>query len=145
MRTACLSDLATVGGLVGGPFGSSLVNSDYTPSGIPVIRGTNMGTPNISGEFVYVSKEKLDRDLARNVTSPGDLIFTQRGTLGQVSLVPHGEYPLYVVSQSQMRLRVHTEKAVPRFVYYACTDQPSCDKSTIAQFRPECPTSTSAR
>ena len=29
--------------LVGGPFGSNLVMKDYVASGIPVIRGQNMG------------------------------------------------------------------------------------------------------
>lgn len=108
-------------GLVGGPFGSSLVGNDYKRQGVPVIRGANLTGRSISGEYVFVSSEKVAADLSRNVAEPGDLVFTQRGTLGQVAIVPADDYPRYVVSQSQMRLRVNTEIADPSFIYYACT------------------------
>ena len=117
-----LRDLAVMGGLVGGPFGSSLVGSDYTASGVPVIRGANLGHGRfVGGDFVYVSMEKATGELARNQARPGDLVFTQRGTLGQIAVVPEGGADAYVVSQSQMRLRVDPARADPRFVYYACT------------------------
>ncbi|MBK8468229.1 MAG: restriction endonuclease subunit S [Actinomycetales bacterium] len=90
-------------------------------SGVPVIRGGNMGDgPWVGGEFAFVTKEKWEADLARNSASPGDLVFTQRGTLGQVAIVPNHDPVTYVVSQSQMRLRVDPNKADPRYVYYAC-------------------------
>jgi type I restriction enzyme S subunit len=47
------------------------------------------------------------------------VIFTQRGTLGQVAIVPSTDHEMYVVSQSQMRLRVDTAKTTPEFVYYS--------------------------
>jgi type I restriction enzyme S subunit len=120
--TVGLRDLATKRGLIGGPFGSSLVGTDYTPSGVPVIRGTNLGHGRfLGGDFAYVSPTKANGDLARNQACPGDLVFTQRGTLGQVALVPEGGADAYVVSQSQMRLRVEPGRADARFVYYACT------------------------
>jgi len=106
-------------GLVGGPFGSNLIGSDYTHTGIPVIRGANMIGPEIGGEYVYVSQGKFDNDLFRNSAEPGDLIFTQRGTLGQVALVPETSDARYVVSQSQMRLRVNPNVTHARYVYYA--------------------------
>lgn len=116
-----LRRVALAGGLVGGPFGSSLGRRDYEPHGIPVIRGTNMASRYIDGDFVFVSKNKFEMDLARNSARPGDLIFTQRGTLGQVSRVPSGPYDEYVVSQSQMRLRVDPTVGDPGYIYYACT------------------------
>jgi type I restriction enzyme S subunit len=115
-----LSSVAVPRGLVGGPFGSNLVNMDYTDTGVPVIRGANMSGQFIGGDFVFVSLEKVERDLSRNTAEPGDLIFTQRGTLGQVSLVPPSPFPKYVISQSQMRLRVNPDIADSRFIYYAC-------------------------
>lgn len=116
-----LASVAAPRGLVGGPFGSSLVGVDYVPSGVPVIRGGNMGRQKqLAGEFVFVSREKLARDLTRNTAVPNDVIFTQRGTLGQVAIAPD-TYPLYVVSQSQMRLRVDTAKALSHFIFYACS------------------------
>ncbi len=117
-----ISSLATTKGLVGGPFGSSLVGSDYELAGVPVVRGTNLGFGKyLGGSFVYVSEEKVARDLARNTAAPGDIVFTQRGTLGQVALVDDSGSSEYVVSQSQMRLRVDPEVAVAEFVYYACS------------------------
>jgi type I restriction enzyme S subunit len=116
-----LSHVALPKGLVGGPFGSSLVNNDYVSAGVPVIRGTNLGFGrHLGGPYAFVSEEKVVRDLARNTAAPGDIVFTQRGTLGQVALVPDDAYPLFVVSQSQMRLRVDPAKAVSDYVYYAC-------------------------
>lgn len=122
MRTARLSEIACPSGLVGGPFGSSLVSADYQPSGVPVIRGENLNAGKwIGGPFAYVSTEKVSTDLARNTAEAGDVVFTQRGTLGQVALVPMGIADRLVVSQSQMRLRADQGKALPDFVYYACS------------------------
>lgn len=123
MAETSLAGVAVPGGLVGGPFGSTLVGRDYVPEGVPVIRGGNLSQRYVGGDFVYVSPEKWKADLVRNSAVPGDIVFTQRGTLGQVSMVPDGEYETYVVSQSQMRLRVDPSIADSRFVYYACTSQ----------------------
>jgi type I restriction enzyme, S subunit len=103
--------------LAGGPFGSNLVSKDYVETGIPVIRGQNMGERWISGDFVFVSEEKA-RQLSPNTVRPADLIFTQRGTLGQVAIVPEKPYEAYIISQSQMKLTVDKEKADTLFVYY---------------------------
>jgi type I restriction enzyme S subunit len=107
--------------LVGGPFGSDLVSKDYVPSGVPVIRGTNMGHGRwIDGEFAYVSPAKAD-SLSANCAKPGDLVFTQRGTLGQVALVPEKGAGRYLISQSQMKLTVDEAKADALFLYYVFT------------------------
>ncbi len=103
--------------IVGGPFGSNLVSKDYVATGVPVIRGQNMGCKWVSGEFAFVSAEKASR-LSQNLARPGDLVFTQRGTLGQVSIVPRGPYDEYVVSQSQMKITVDPTKADVSFLYY---------------------------
>jgi len=103
--------------LVGGPFGSNLVARDYTSAGVPVIRGQNMGGRWVSGEFAFVSVDKA-KALSANTARPGDLIFTQRGTLGQVALVPEGPFDEYIVSQSQMKLTVDKTRADSLFLYY---------------------------
>ena len=103
----------------GGPFGSKLVSRDYVDEGVPVIRGTNLSTDSMFSfeNFVYVSEEKANELLANNA-HPGDLVFTQRGTLGQVGLIPEdSEYKRFVISQSQMKLTVDRKKADPYFVY----------------------------
>ena len=103
--------------IVGGPFGSNLVSTDYVDDGIPVVRGQNMGSRFVSGRFVFVSQAK-GASLEANLARAGDLVFTQRGTLGQVSLVPDQPYDRYLISQSQMKLTVNREAADPLFFYY---------------------------
>jgi type I restriction enzyme S subunit len=77
---------------IGGPFGSNLTTKDYvSKSNFPVIRGNNF----IAGDryfydkdFVFISEEKAE-SLIQNSAYPGDLVFTQRGTIGQVALIPY--------------------------------------------------------
>jgi type I restriction enzyme, S subunit len=106
--------------LVGGPFGSNLVSRDYQSEGVPVIRGGNL--PDHSSfsyeNLAFISEDKADSLLPNNAY-PGDLIFTQRGTLGQVGLIPEkSPYKRFVISQSQMKLTVDEKKVDARFVYY---------------------------
>ena len=105
---------------VGGPFGSNLTMRDYVEEGVPVIRGNNLSLDNLfnDDDFVFVSEKKAD-DLRSNTAYPGDLVFTQRGTLGQVGLIPREpRFQRYIISQSQMKLTVNPEVADSRFVYY---------------------------
>ena len=106
--------------IVGGPFGSDLVAKDYAQYGIPVIRGQNLSGQWVSGNFAFVTQTKAD-SLKANLARPGDIVFTQRGTLGQVSLVPARPFELYLVSQSQMKLSVNRDIADPLFFYYVFT------------------------
>ncbi len=103
--------------IVGGPFGSNLVSRDYVPEGVPVIRGQNMGNRWVAGDFVFVTQQKA-KSLEANLARPGDIVLTQRGTLGQVSLVPLAPFDRYLVSQSQMKITVNREIADPLFFYY---------------------------
>ena len=47
--------------LNGGPFGSKLVSSDYTPEGVPVIRGVNLAGDEVFSfeNFVFEAISKL--------------------------------------------------------------------------------------
>lgn len=109
--------------LNGGPFGSKLSRKHYSESGVPVIRGTNLSADSKFSfdDFVYVSEEKAD-ELRANNAHPGDLIFTQRGTIGQVGLIPF-DSPIsrFVISQSQMKLTVDPEQVDALFLYYFFT------------------------
>lgn len=119
VRLASLAEPAK-GSIAGGPFGSDLVSSDYVSSGVPVIRGTNL--PKNSkfslDNCVFVTESKADA-LHLNCAHPGDLVFTQRGTLGQVGLIPHGTpYSRFLISQSQMKMTVDRSKADPLYIYH---------------------------
>jgi type I restriction enzyme, S subunit len=102
--------------IVGGPFGSDLVAKDYVATGIPVVRGQNMARQYVSGDFVFVSEPKA-KQLQANMARADDIIFTQRGTLGQVSIVPQEPFERYLVSQSQMKLTLNSEVANCLYVY----------------------------
>ena len=107
--------------VIGGPFGSKLTQKDYTEEGVPVIRGSNMVAAGrwLGGEFAFVSAGKVDADLKGNLAQPGDIVVTQRGTLGQVAIVPdRHEFERYVISQSQMAVRVPDHEADRDFVFY---------------------------
>lgn len=106
---------------VGGPFGSNLTGKDYVDEpGVPVIRGANLTINEgkfIESAFVYVSPEKASR-LKSNKAFRGDIIVTQRGTLGQVGLIPSdSKFEEYIVSQSQMKLTLDKAKALPEYIY----------------------------
>jgi type I restriction enzyme S subunit len=117
--------------LVGGPFGSKLTTSDYVAEGIPVIRGSNLNGGRYLEEdsFVFVSEQKMRGDLFGNLAQPGDIIFTQRGTLGQVALIPErSRFDNYVISQSQMKISVDRDKADARFIYYFFSSRAAVQK-----------------
>lgn len=122
VRIVKLAEIAasTPGAIAAGPFGSNLVSRDYVEAGVPVIRGQNLAGRWVAGEFVFVSPAKAEQ-LRSNTAKPGDIVFTQRGTLGQVAVVPAEPFDLYVVSQSQMKVTVDPAVADARYVYYACT------------------------
>jgi type I restriction enzyme S subunit len=104
---------------VGGPFGSNLTRTDYVDKGVPVIRGSNISTDTaifIDEDFVYVTEEKAN-NLLQNLAYPGDVIFTQRGTLGQVALIPPtARHCRYLISQSQMKLTPFEEIIDPNYL-----------------------------
>ena len=104
---------------VGGPFGSSLSRKHYVEEeAVPVIRGINLNGDQFSDDgFVFVNEEKAD-ELYRNLAYPGDIVFTQRGTLGQVAIIPENvRFERYVVSQSQMKLTVNKKIADSYYIY----------------------------
>jgi type I restriction enzyme S subunit len=116
-RCVTVAELAArkANAIVGGPFGSDLVSNDYVPVGVPVIRGQNMTRYIVSGDFAFVSTKKA-KDLAANTAIPGDIVFTQRGTLGQVAIVPPIGFEEYIVSQSQMKLSPDLRNCDPGYL-----------------------------
>jgi len=107
--------------VAGGPFGSALGRKDYVTDGVPVIRGAQLGDLGAFShqDLVFVSEDKAERHRG-NLAFRGDVIVTQRGTVGQVGQIPDdAPYPRYLLSQSQMKLTVDRSQADARFVYYA--------------------------
>ena len=101
------------------PYGSAITKEDYLPQGVPVVRGVNLRKGIfVDDEFVFIDDTKADRMPGANL-APGDLVFTHRGTIGQVSMVPRSaRYPRYVLSTSQVKARLNSNRALPEFYYY---------------------------
>lgn len=101
-----------------GPFGSNIKVDNFIQKGVPVIRGANLNEGGFTDDkFVFISEEKA-QSLKRSLAFPDDLVFTHRGTIGQVGIIPFGKYPKYLVSQSQLRLTVNKKYLLPLFLYY---------------------------
>ena len=111
---------ATPNATAAGPFGSNLGRKDYVDEpGVPVIRGANLrvGGGFVDEGFVYVSAEKAET-LASSSARAGDVVVTQRGTLGQVGLIPEStRFDEYVLSQSQMKFTADVERVDPLVIY----------------------------
>ena len=101
-----------------GPFGSNIKAENFVAEGVPVIRGTNLNYSRyVGGNFVYLKEEKADELIGSNC-KPGDLVFTHRGTIGQVGLIPHGKHARYVISQSGMKLSLNPDLMDSNFLLY---------------------------
>jgi type I restriction enzyme, S subunit len=102
-----------------GPFGSNIKAENFTTSGVPVIKGGNLGGTYLDeSKFDYLRQEKAD-ELSSSKARRLDLVITHRGTLGQVGLIPEtSRFSEYVVSQSQLKLSFDHRLVDPYFVYY---------------------------
>ncbi len=70
-----LETLLPAGGIFDGPFGSNLKTSDYTDSGVRVIRLENIGHLRFIGEKeTYISHKKY-QSLTKHTVGEGDIIF----------------------------------------------------------------------
>ncbi len=107
-----------------GPFGSDIKTNNFVSNGVPVIRGINLTIPPFHEEgFVFLTEEKADELKAANAFS-GDVIFTHRGTLGQVGVIPlKSKYKRYVISQSQMKCTCKLDKLRPMFAFLFFTSE----------------------
>ena len=102
-----------------GPFGSNIKVDCFVDSGVPVLNGANLqGFKLREDSFNYVTTEKAD-SLNKANAYRGDIVITHRGTLGQIVYIPNdSKYERYVISQSQFRVRVNPEVALPEYVVF---------------------------
>lgn len=101
-----------------GPFGSRIKKENFVAEGVPVIRGANLANGFVDEGFVFLTEEK-GRELAASRAEPEDIVFTHRGTLGQIGRIhPCSNYEYYIASQSQIVLSVDPAKISPLFMYW---------------------------
>ena len=80
--------LGEIADVICGPFGSAITNKDYQESGIPLIRITNISRDGYMdySDIIYISEE-VGNSLSRTQVSAGDIVISQRGSLGQCAIV----------------------------------------------------------
>ena len=102
-----------------GPFGSRIKAENFVSSGIPVIKGGNLGNCYLKeDQFDFLTPEKAE-ELKSSKAVSGDIVITHRGTLGQVGLIHEtSKYEEYIVSQSQLKVSPDKEKIDPYYLYY---------------------------
>ena len=101
------------------PFGSNLKNVDYTESGALVVQGKNIQGLSFDWSTKrHVSIEKWS-SIPRSQCFVGDLIFPKVGTIGKVGiLTPCEGYDNYLLSTNAMRLKVDSDIADQKYIYY---------------------------
>lgn len=108
-----------------GPFGSDIKVEYFVDKGIPVLNGSNISGFKVTDNFNnYVTEERAS-GYRKAIAVRGDIVITHRGTLGQIAYVPDdSQYEKYVISQSQFKVRLDTEKVNPvYFTYYFHTNE----------------------
>lgn len=108
-----------------GPFGSDIKVEYFVDKGVPVLNGSNVSGFKVTDDFKnYVSEERAN-GYRKAIALRGDVVVTHRGTLGQIAYVPEdSQYEKYVISQSQFKIRLDTEKVNPiYFTYYFHTNE----------------------
>ena len=89
----------------------------YVSTGVPVIRGGNIGDGRaLTGDFVFVAEETADELRSSNLFG-GELVFPHRGAIGQVALVPR-DRARYMLSTSLMKLTCDPDLVDASYLYY---------------------------
>jgi len=105
--------LDSVAEVVCGPFGSEIKASDYREVGVPLLRISDIkedGTIDETG-LVYLDEAKAN-SLASTQVEPGDLVISQRGTVGISAIVPDS-HPVWNISANLIAVTKITKVSAP--------------------------------
>lgn len=107
-----LKPVGEIADVICGPFGSAIKNGDYQENGIPLVRIRNISKDGYMdySDLVYISDE-LGDSLSRTQVSAGDVVISQRGSLGQCAVVD-GRFPKMNISANIIAVKNIREMSV---------------------------------
>ena len=102
----------------GGPFGSNLKVSDYTPKGVRIIQLQNIGDGFFHNDYkIFTSNEKADQLKSCNIY-PGEIIISKMGNpVARACIVPSINKK-YLMCSDGVRLNIDKSKYDTYFIYY---------------------------
>ncbi len=109
-----LVELESIAKVVCGPFGSAIKNIDYKKQGTPLIRISDIKDGNIVSDKIFFIKDELSEKLHKTQVHKGDIVISQRGTLGLVAIVSD-EFTVWNISANLIALR--KINANPEYIY----------------------------
>ena len=117
-----IGDIADPGekwSFTGGPFGSNLKSSDYTPNGIRIIQLQNIGDGQFNNKNkIYTSIKKADELKSCNIY-PGEIILSKMGDpVARACLIPESEQRFLMASDG-IRLLPDLKKYNVYFIFLA--------------------------
>ena len=102
----------------GGPFGSNLKVSDYTPEGVRIIQLQNIGDGVFHNDYnIFTSNKKADKLKSCNIY-PGEIILSKMGNpVARACIVPNIN-TRYLMCSDGVRLNIDKSKYDIYFIYY---------------------------
>lgn len=119
---ACVEEVASDEpmSIQSGPFGSSLLHSEFTKEGRLVIGIDNVQDGYFSAGSQHRIPEKKFEELKRFQARPEDVLITVMATIGRVCVVPKDIEPA-IITKHVYRITVDRRLSLPQYVAFALT------------------------
>ena len=101
-----------------GPFGTQLKSRDYTDEGVPVINVRNIGYGDLRPEKLEYVHEWTAERLNVHILAKSDIVFGRKGAVDRHLFVSDRQCG-WLQGSDCIRLRLHGDHIIPRFVSYA--------------------------
>ena len=102
---------------IGGPFGSNLKASDYTPSGVRIVQLQNIGDGEFVDDYKVFTSESKAQELLSNNIYPGEILISKMGDpVGRACIVPE-THDRYIMCSDGIRLVVDDKDYTKYFVF----------------------------